>query len=672
MTYKNLTQWRVKKDDQTLWLGLDRDDGNTNTINEVVLKELKAILDEAVNDTTLSGLVIYSAKDNGFIYGADLDLLKTLQTPAEVEQVLKFGHDVLNQLEAMPLTTVAMIDGFCLGGGTELALACDYRIACDDDKTRIGLPEVMLGFHPGWGGTVRLPKLIGLERALPIMLTGQMQRAKKAKRLKLVNECVPRRQLKRTVEFYLQHKPAKKKLSLRHQLTKWTPFRQFVSKMARKQVASKVKQAHYPGPFAIIDLMVKDPWRGQPALDDEIQSVVDIIQQNDTVQNLIRVFFLRERLKKLGQDSDFKAQHVHVVGAGVMGGDIAAWCALQGLHVTLQDQSIEQVAPAIARAHKLFKRKLRDPRPIQAAMDRLMPDVDGEGIANADVIIEAIVENVTIKRELFKSLEAKAKPSAILATNTTSIPLEQITEAMEDKTRLVGIHFFNPVSKMLLVEIIEGPTTSPDVLARAMAFTHQIDRLPVPVKSSPGFVVNRILMPYLMECMTMLQEGLPATTVDKAARDFGMPMGPVELADMIGLDVCLAAYDQFADLLGSGQPPKQLQEMVEAGKLGRKSGEGFYRYSKKGKLIKPKSEAAPPKGRADNIAERLISRMLDEANAVLREGVIADADLLDAAMIFGTGFAPFRGGPMHYQKTLATLKTQKKSNDNADVERSAA
>ncbi|HEB99040.1 MAG TPA: 3-hydroxyacyl-CoA dehydrogenase, partial [Thiotrichales bacterium] len=333
---------------------------------------------------------------------------------------------------------------------------------------------------------------------------------------------------------------------------------------------------------------------------------------------------------------------VHVVGAGVMGGDIAAWCALRGLKVTLQDQSPERIAPAMDRARKLFQKKLRDRRRVTAAMDRLVPDHRGRFVGQADLVIEAIFEDQEAKQVLFRDLEPRLKPDVLLASNTSSIPLERLAEALERPERLVGLHFFNPVARMQLVEIVRGEASSPEALQRAADFTRHIDRLPLPVASSPGFLVNRVLMPYLLEAVELVEEGVPPAAVDRAALDFGMPMGPIELADTVGLDICLHVARILGEALGLAVPAR-LQSLVDAGHLGRKSGQGFYRWSK-GKPVKPSARREAPADAAD----RMILRLLNEAVACLREGVVEDADLLDAGMIFGTGFAPFRGGPMHY------------------------
>lgn len=649
--YKN---WELHRDnDNILWLGIDRKDAAVNSINEEVLDELNSLLQEISQDKNAIGLVIYSAKDKGFIAGADVNAFSTFENAAQAIDFLQKGQSVFARLQALQIPSVAMIDGFCMGGGYELALACTYRVASDEKDTRIGLPEVMLGIHPGWGGSVRLPQLIGGFKALSqVILTGSAIPATKAKALGMVDDAVPVRQLKRAAIYFIKNRPPKHQASLLEQLTNNAWVRKPLAYLMRQNVAKRVRKEHYPAPYAIIDLWEKEGGYGDRAYLKEVDSVERLVTQGDTSKNLIRVFKLRERLKAFAKDSQFKASHVHVIGAGVMGGDIAAWCALRGIRVTLQDKSYAQIAPAIGRAYTLYKKKLRKPRLIQAAMDNLIPDPEGHGVARADVIIEAVFENLAVKQEIMKGVEARAKKGAIIATNTSSIPLDEISTAMADPSRLVGIHFFNPVAKMDLVEVVCSTKTAKKVEQNSCSFVNQIGKLPLPVKSSPGFLVNRVLMPYLMECVQLLEEGYSGETIDEAALEFGMFMGPVELADTVGMDVCLAVAENLTSHFG-GSVPQKLRDMVQAGKLGRKSGEGFYKY-KNGKPVKGKPAAKIDKA----IADRLILRMVNESAACLREGVVADSDLLDAGMIFATGFAPFRGGPMNYAHHFGTDKLE--------------
>jgi 3-hydroxyacyl-CoA dehydrogenase/enoyl-CoA hydratase/3-hydroxybutyryl-CoA epimerase len=367
--------------------------------------------------------------------------------------------------------------------------------------------------------------------------------------------------------------------------------------------------------------------------------------EHPTTRNLIRIFFLQEKMKGLAKGVDFEAKHVHVVGAGVMGGDIAALCAMRGITVTLQDTAPERIAPAVERAAKLFQRRLREPRRIRDAMDRLIPDVSGAGAAKADVIIEAIFEDLKAKRELFAKLEAAAKPDAVLASNTSSLKLADIAAEFKDPSRLVGIHFFNPVPQMMLVEVVNAAGTNPDHVKNAIAFVRQIDKLPLPVKDSPGFLVNRVLGPYMQNAFRMLEEGAKPETLDAAMEAFGMPVGPIELADTVGLDICLHAGKQLAKKDAQGNEPEApeiLLNKVALGQLGRKSGQGIYRWENN------KPVKSQPGAWDQRTVDALIQPYLDETRLVLAEGIVPDGELIDAGLIFGTGFAPFRGGPLHY------------------------
>ncbi len=643
----NYKHWERHTDNESIvWLGMSRKDASVNTINDEVLDELNSLLQDISQVPQAKGVIIYSLKPKGFIAGADVNAFSQFNNPSQAVNFLRKGQAVFTRLEHLTIPTVAMIDGFCMGGGLELALACDYRIASDDKDTRLGLPEILLGIHPGWGGTVRLPRLIGGFNALSeFILTGRAVSSSKAKHLGLVDDVVPLRQLKRAAVYFIHNKPAKQKPSLIQSMSNSTWVRALIAKLLRREVAKKANPNHYPAPYAVIDLWEKEGGFDERAYLKEADSVEQLVSQGDTAMNLIRAFLLRERMKAFAKDSTFKAQHVHVIGAGVMGGDIAAWCALRGLRVTLQDKSYAQIAPAMGRATQLFNKKLRKPRLVQAARDRLIPDPEGHGIARADVIIEAVFENLDVKQAIIQHVEAHAKPEAIIATNTSSIPLDEINRVMSKPQRLVGIHFFNPVAMMELVEVVCSAKTSKEVAQRSCSFVNQIGRLPLPVKSSPGFLINRVLMPYLMECVQLLDEGYSAEEIDHAAKAFGMVMGPVELADTVGMDVCLAVAENLTSHFG-GTVPQRLRDMVQAGKLGRKSGEGFYQYVK-GKPVKQKNK---PLTDNKEIAHRLILRMVNEAAMCVREGVVADSDLLDGGMIFATGFAPFRGGPLHYAK----------------------
>ncbi len=629
-------------DDNIAWLHFDKQGSGTNVLSASILETFyETLLD--LTERKPRGLVILSDKANGFIAGADVREFTRLENRDQALDAIQRGQAVFDRLAALPFPTVALIHGFCLGGGLELSLACRYRIARDDRGTRLGLPEVRLGIHPGFGGSVRLTPLVGALHAMDLMLSGRTVDGRAARRMGLVDHAVPERHLKSAARALMLDPPVPHKPSRLQALTNHAWVRPVLARVFEYQVAKKARKDHYPAPWALIDLWRQHADSERDMMHAEAESVAKLIV-GPTAQNLIRVFLLQEQLKALGNHPDFKPQRVHVVGAGIMGGDIAAWCAFKGMQVTLQDQSPERIAPAIKRAHALFKRRLRRTRPIQEAMDRLMPDHKGLGVAAADVIIEAIFEDAEAKRSLYQQLEPRMRDDAILATNTSSIPLGELRSALKNPERLVGLHFFNPVAKMQLVEIVRDDLTDADVVHRATTFARRIERLPLPVTSTPGFLVNRILMPYLLEAVELESEGVAATDIDRQAVEFGMPMGPVELADTVGLDICLHVAENLAQHFDV-EVPLRLRELVSRGHLGRKSGQGFYQY-KKGKLVKP---TIPRASKADTeVIDRMILRMLNEVVACLREKVVDEADHLDGGMVYGTGFAPFRGGPLHY------------------------
>ena len=640
----NLMQnWTISRDaDGFAWLTFDKLGATANTLSAAVLGELNDALDVLDRDQP-KGLVIRSGKANGFIAGADVEEFGEVKDDAGALAIVRRGWDAFERLANVAYPTLALVRGFCLGGGFELALACRYRVVVDEPGTRLGLPEVMLGIVPAWGGIKRLPRLIGAPAALDLLLTGKTIDARRAKKLGIADECIPVRIMDATARGMLRALPPPHVLKFPLSLTLNPIARRFIAASAAKKVAQRARREHYPAPYAVLDLWVKHDGNALAAPASDPASIPSLLR-SPTAANLIRVFGLQERLKGLGKEGEFRAAHVHVVGAGTMGGDIAAWCALRGLTVSLQDQSAERLVPAMQRAGKLFAQRLRDPRRMRDAIDRLIPDVAGDGIARADVIIEAIFENVDAKRALFAQLEAKAKSGAILASNTSSIPLEDIAHGMADPSRLIGLHFFNPVAKMMLVEIVVGGQTRESLIPQAAAFVRQIDKLPLPVKSAPGFLVNRVLAPYLMAAMHCVDEGISPETVDEAALAFGMPMGPIELADTVGLDICVAVGKMLGDNVA---PPQKLMDAIAAGNLGRKTGRGFYAWVD-GKPQKGVAGAVPA-----GLADRLIGPFVAEAKSALAQHIVADADLVDAGAIFGTGFAPFRGGPLHYADATA-------------------
>lgn len=639
----NLLNWKYEIDaNKIAWAIFDKVDASVNTLDQVTLTELNAIIETAEASNEVVGLIIRSGKKSGFIAGADITKFQACKNPDEGLKLVLYGQEVFARLERMQKPTLALIEGVCMGGGFELALSCRYRIACDDESTSMGLPEIKLGIHPGWGGSIRLPRLIGAFRALPLILSGKSISAYQAGSLHVVDYVLPKRECENAAKIIILEGRTPFAPTILSRISNMNGVRTLIANFIRKQIAQKTVMKHYPALEALLS-----QWQIHGVSEDafayEAASLVSLFP-TETSQNLIRLFFLQTRMKS-GFKEAIKIQHVHVIGAGTMGGDIAAWCALNGIKVTLQDREASYIAPAIVRAQTLFNKKLKLKHLVMAANDRLIPDIDGVGMAHADIIIEAIYENLGAKQDVLKQMEARAKPSAVFATNTSSIALDEMNTVLADPSRLVGIHFFNPVSMMQLVEVVHGEKTSGVILNQAMAFVKQIKRLPLPVKSHPGFLVNRILMPYLMESVRLVEEGVSMEKIDQAAVQFGMPMGPIELADTVGLDICLSVAEELTKHFG-GDVPITLQAKVAQKQLGKKTGQGFYHYQN-GKKEKSLVNGGVSMTQED-IADRLIYRMLNESAQCLSEGIVSDADMLDAGMVFGTGFAPFRGGPMQY------------------------
>lgn len=645
MSNSEFRHWRLEYDmDNVCWLTLDREGESANSLSREVLSELDIVVGQ-LEKTPPRGLVIQSGKKSSFVVGADVREFEGVTDAGEASDSIREVHVLFNRIEALTFPVVVTIDGFCLGGGLELALACHYRIAKNTDATRLGYPEIRLGIYPGFGGSARTTRLIGGPKAMELMLSSRMIRASQAKAMGLVDQLVgPHGELRWAARAAVLKNKKSRGPGVVARLSNSSLVRKALAGMIRKQTAARANPKHYPAPFSLIDAWEEFGGSKQDMLDAEATRVGELIT-GSTSRGLRRVFWLMERLKAEGKHSKFKARRVHVVGAGVMGGDIAAWCVLQGLEVTLQDREMKYIQPAIDRANKLFQRKLRTPDRVAGAKSRLVPDIEGRGVARADVVIEAIFENVQAKRELFLSIEPRLKPDAIMATNTSAIPLAEIASVLQQPRRLIGLHFFNPVAKMPLVEVVYDEDTDAEEIARGAAFCGQINRFPLPVRSSPGFLVNRVLAPYMQKALQIHRErGVSKEALDQAAVDFGMPMGPVELADTVGLDVGL----NVMNMLGGNEAAQDaaiIQSLVDAGKLGKKSGEGFYQW-KKGKPVKDKDAAAGIN--LKTLAEELLQPYFDECRAALADAIVADSEVLDAGMVFGTGFAPFRGGPMYY------------------------
>ncbi len=658
-----LKNWQAHTDeDNIVWLTLRYAGGSTNILTNEVMDEFKILLD-GYKKSVPRGLIIMSGHSNGFIAGADIHEFLELKDSKAAFKKLRKGQEIFEQLAHLNCPTVALINGFCLGGGLELALACRYRIALNENKTRLGFPEILLGIHPGWGGCVRTPLLIGAPAALDLILSGKTVNAKKAKKIGLIDDMVPEREFTRAAKYFIMHQPSPSHLHGWRPLTNAALIRPLLGAIVRKQLEQKASSQHYPAPYAVLKWWIEVGPQAKDALEKEAKSVSELVLHPST-ENLIRVYLLQERLKKMAGLHENPPQKLHVVGGGTMGGDIAVWSAVQGLHVTVYDQQLNTLASVRKRMMDMVTKRFWKKTDQDHAIDRLTLDQAAEGVKHADVIIEAIPEDLALKQKVWKSIQESAKPNALLATNTSSIPLPEIGKALPQPDRLIGIHFFNPVAILQLVEVVTTSKTNPELSELAYQYLKLINHFPLPVKSSPGFLVNRILMPYLLEAAMLLDEGIAPHLIDKAAKDFGMPMGPIEICDTVGLDVCLAVAEHLSQYYPA-KIPDSLRSMVAAGKLGRKTGSGFYDYKHK----KPQEVFVPPEKPPNNasgkenisiITDRIIMRLLNEACACWREKIVEDADLVDAGMVFGTGFAPFRGGPLHYAQSLGLDAVLKK------------
>jgi 3-hydroxyacyl-CoA dehydrogenase/enoyl-CoA hydratase/3-hydroxybutyryl-CoA epimerase len=652
--------WALQIDaDRIAWLTCDMAGASTNVLSGEVVRGLAEKLKEVAALRPI-GMIVQSGKRNGFIAGADIKEFLGIRSPAQGYELVRAGQSVMQQLEDLPFPTVAAVRGFALGGGLELALACTYRVGADEAALSLGLPEVLLGIHPGFGGTVRSVRLIGVRPALELMLKGRPFKGARALGVGLLDDLVPPAELAARAKSLVLRRPPKRTAPFVEKLMNLGAVRPFVARQTVATLRHSVRREHYPAPYAIVDLWQHYGATGAEGYEAEARSISELMCTPSS-RNLVRVFMLQDRLKSLGGDSTADFKHLHVIGAGVMGGDIAAWAAFRGMTVTLQDRSEELIQPARTRAQSFFEKRLKDPRQAADAMARLGMDVKGEGVANADIVIEAIFENIEAKQALYAELEPKLKPGAVLATNTSSIKIETLCQKLPDPGRLVGIHFFNPVAQLQLAEVVQGASTRPQVVQDALKFTRKLDKLPLPCKSAPGFVVNRILTPYVNEAFFALEAGIPAAVIDRAAVQFGMPLGPIELSDVVGLDVSL----NVGRVLGEAfhrEVPQILIKLVEQKKLGRKSGEGFYRWQDGKAQRDAREHAATP---AD-LQDRLILPMLNEAVACLREGTIQDADLLDAGAVFATGFAPFRGGPLQYARDRGITDVTHRLNELAE------
>ena len=646
-----LKDWRYDVDfEKIAWVVFDREGESANSLGRRPIEELMQIVDQAEDDArhgAIRGLVLMSGKPTSFIVGADIREFEHLDNEQTVLEMIRPVNALLDRIENLSVPVVAAMHGVCLGGGLELALACHYRIATRDDKTRVGFPEVKLGIFPGFNGTARAIRQAGAANGMRAMLMGSMIRASVAKAQGFIDQLVetPDRLRWAARKAVLKKRKSKPAGGFRSLMAK-SPLRSVAANRMREETKKKVREDHYPAQFRLIDLFEEHGGNYESMKEAESEAFAPLMV-SDTSKNLRRVFFLSEALKgQAPKKLKWKPMRAHIIGAGTMGADIAGWCVASGMETTLQDISEEQIEKGIKAQGKLFKKKFKTNALREAAEARLIADKDGDGIRHADIVIEAIVERLDVKQALFKDLEKKIKPEAVMASNTSSLQIEDIAKDLDDPGRLIGIHFFNPVAQMPLVEVVHGEDSRDEEVKKGAAFVKAIDKFPLIVKSVPGFLVNRVLTPYMMGALQRVESGEDIEKIDEAARHFGMPMGPIELADNVGLDVCA----HVGQILGQTGGAKRMEELIGAGKLGKKSGEGFYKW-KDGRPVK-ESEETFSKRELERLGRDLIEPLIVESQRVLDEKVVESADLVDAGVIFGTGFAPFRGGPLHYKASL--------------------
>lgn len=639
-------------------LTFDRPGSGVNLFDSATLLELEAHLKTVETTPKLRGLILMSAKDSVFIAGADLKEIDSLPGP-ELIRYIERGQRVFARLEALPIPTVAAIHGACVGGGYEMALACRYRIASDHRSTRIGLPETQLGILPAWGGSGRLPLIIGLPAALDIILEGKTPPAKKAKKLGMVDEVMPREHLFASALEKIRAQPAPRRAPALRNLA----LGFILPGIVGKKLSVKTR-GHYPALGEALAVACAATRTGLDASLAGERAAIARLAPGETCRNLMRLFFLTEKAKK-GPAGDFKNDSgVAVIGAGVMGAGIAQWCAAQRIPVLLRDLDAGRVAAGMGRVRKLVAGN-RDfsPKDARDLLDRITPSGATVPLTRTGFVIEAAVERMDLKKKIFADLEELAGPETILATNTSALSITEIATVLRDPGRLIGIHFFNPVHRMKLVEVVVGRETRSEVLARTLGFVRKLGKLPVIVKDSPGFVVNRILMPYLIEAARFFSEGAEARDIDEAMLDFGMPMGPLRLIDEVGLDVSEDVARTLAAGLGARlAAPDLLGAMLAAGLTGRKSGRGFFIYGGKGEppvngdANRFRTGAGAAGLLPEAMADCMVALMVNEAARCLEERVVESADQVDFAMVMGTGFAPFRGGPLRHADSVGVAR----------------
>jgi len=659
------------------WITFDDSERKLNVLTEAVLLALDELLDEvaiAVERGEIRGLVIWSGKPDSFIAGADVEAIAGVESPEDGHASAKIGQALFQKLAHLSVPTIAAIHGICLGGGTEMSLACRYRVASDSKRTKIGLPEVQLGILPAWGGTTRLPRVMGLQGALDLLLTGKTLDGRRALRKGLVSALLPAELFREKVTAFASDRVAgtpvarKESRGVVTRLLDGTALgRRIVFSQARKKVLAQTG-GHYPAPLRILDVIREAGSKSvEESLEREATAAGELIASQAS-KNLIHVFHLRESVKKRfrGDAAGNEVDRLGILGAGVMGGGIGQLAAWSGVRVRIKDIRHEAVAGALRHARTLFDRSVKRRKITQLEADQRMELVSGgldySGFGTADLVVEAVVERMDVKKAVLAEVEALIPQTAVLASNTSSLSIDEMAEALSRPEAFGGMHFFNPVHRMPLVEVVRGARTSDQTVATIHRLAVRMGKVPVVVNDGAGFLVNRILGPYLNEAGFLLSDGASIQAVDDAARKFGMPMGPLRLIDEIGIDIARHAGEALNQAFGDRMTPSPVLEALGTTKrLGRKGGLGFYRYDDDkeagvdesvyadlGSSVPPERKKMDP---AD-ITARLVLAMVNEAARVLEDGIVEAAGDIDLAMIMGTGFPPFRGGLLRYADSL--------------------
>ncbi|MFQ5708300.1 MAG: 3-hydroxyacyl-CoA dehydrogenase NAD-binding domain-containing protein [bacterium] len=671
------------KDNGLAFLTFDLKDKNANILSSKVMQELDRVLQRLPTLSEIKALIFMSGKEGNFIAGADVAEIKDITDPEDGRQKARLGQAIFQKINELPFPVIAAIQGACVGGGLELALACHYRIAKNDPKTRLGLPEVRLGILPGFGGTQRLPRLIGIQNALDLILTGKLVDAKRAYKMGLVDRAIanhfPDKFMNAAAEeFALEILDPQRAAAVKNRrgakglnalLLEKNPLgRKLLFDQARKRTLKNTR-GHYPAPLKALEAVQQGL---QLSLKQGLEIEARLLGELITTQvskNLISIYYLNEALKKdsgveKSEARPAEVKQVGILGAGVMGGGIAQLLAHHEIPSRMKDVNTEALSVGMKRAQEIFQAAVNKKRLLPKEMTRklsfISSTLDYSGFSQLDFVIEAIVENLDVKKKVFAEVEAEVKETTILASNTSSLSITEMAQAVKKPERFIGLHFFNPVHRMPLVEVIRGEKTSDQTTVTTVAFAKRLGKIPIVVKNSPGFLVNRILGPYINEGALLLQDGARIEQIDRAMVEFGMPMGPLNLLDEVGIDVGFKVaqilHKAFPDRMA---PSEIIARMHESGRLGKKGGKGFYLYNGKEKQVDPAiyellANLRKPEGgiSAEHIQERLLSTMIKEATLCLEEGIIRHPRDVDAGMIFGTGFPPFRGGLLKYADSL--------------------